>query len=174
MVKKVFFLLSCAVLASAVSAVNIPARPGKATNDVLIFPQLEAHYGDFQNFLHYWKDRPLYVNPAHRYEGNKFVYQTELSNLQHFLQAESYNIAGLSPLGGTMELLFDTAEKYDVKSKIMPGIYLPGTGSSSANAKTAIKVIKRANASSKSFRINGKVIAIFFHSEDSFKIKIKP
>ncbi|MBR2344915.1 MAG: hypothetical protein IKA71_03930, partial [Lentisphaeria bacterium] len=152
------FLFLAAIFAAASAAVDILPRPGKATKDILIFPQLEAHYGDFQNFLHYWKDRPLYVNPAHRYEGNKFVYQTELSNLQHFLQAESYNIAGLTPLGGTMELLFDTAEKYDVKSMIMPGIYLPGIGSSSANKKTIVKVIKRAAASPKSFRINGKVV----------------
>ena len=167
--KKRFLTVALTLLTLGVCAavsdsgkLQIPSRPGKATKDILIFPQLEAHYGDFQNFLHYWKDRPLYVNPAHRYEGNKFTFNTEPSELKHIEQCISYNIAGLTPLGGlrTSEAIFDAAEKYDVKNfLIMPAVYLPGISySSSANIKNLCAVLKRAIRSNKVFRHNGKVV----------------
>ena len=89
-----------AVFTAAAGKLQITPRPGKATKNIQIFPQLEAHYGTFQNFMHYWKDRPLYVNPAHRYKGNEFTFNTEPSELKHIEQCKLYNVAGLTPLGG--------------------------------------------------------------------------
>ena len=54
--KKRFLTVALTLLTLGVCAavsdsgkLQIPSRPGKATKDILIFPQLEAHYGDFQN-----------------------------------------------------------------------------------------------------------------------------
>jgi len=159
---KKFILLMLMAVSLIASALEIAKRPGKATGEILIFPQLEAHYGTFQNFLHYWKDRPLYVDPAHRYEGNQFTFTTEPSVMKQIELAKSYNVAGLSPLGGmsTSQGLFDAAEKNDVKDfRILPAVYLPGiTYASAAKPAELYKVLRRAIASNKVFRINGKVV----------------
>ncbi|MBR7104321.1 MAG: hypothetical protein IKC65_05210 [Lentisphaeria bacterium] len=148
----------CAFL-TALGAVEIAQRPGKATKDILIFPQIQQHYGTFQNFLHYWKDRPLFVDPSHRYEGNKFTYTTVPSVLKHIELARSYNVAGLTPLGGSPDQLLDLAAKHKIKNfMVMPGVYLPGIASNSANPAFIHKIIRKAASSPYAFRINGKVV----------------
>ena len=169
---KKFILLMLMAVSLSAPALEIAKRPGKATNEILIFPQLEAHYGTFQNFLHYWKDRPLYVNPAHRYEGNQFTFTTELSVMKQIELAKSYNVAGLSPLGGmsTSQGLFNAAEKNDVKDfRILPAVYLPGiTYASAAKPAELYKVLRRSIASNKVFRINGKGICIVLNDKTLF------
>ena len=167
MLKRIFSLL-CMGAAMAAAAVEIADRPGKATKDILIFSQWEMQYGTFQNFLHYWKDRPLYVDPAHRYEGNNFDYVTDPSMMKNIEIAKSYNIAGLSPLGGVnnMAKLMDLAEKHDVQGfQVMPAVYLPGIAySSAANFKTFHAILERSMKSNKVFRINGKVVINSYES----------
>ena len=132
---KKLFLCAAALLAALTAlSLEIAKRPGKATKDTLIFSEWQMQYGTFQNFLHHWKDRPLYVNPAHRYEGNDFDYVTDPSMQKNIEIAKSYNIAGLSPLGGirNMGRLMDLAEKTDVQGfKVMPAVaghqLLPGS-----------------------------------------------
>ena len=163
------FLLAAALFAAVTApALEIARRPGKATKDILVFSQWQMQYGTFQNFLHYWKDRPLYVNPAHRYEGNDFDYVTDPSMQKNIELAKSYNIAGLSPLGGirNMGRLMDLAEKTDVQGfKVMPGVYLPGIAySSAATFKTFHAILERAMKSNKVFRINGKVVINSYES----------
>ena len=163
MVKKVVLSALAVLSFTAVSAVEIASRPGKAGNDIKIFSQIQMHYGTFQNFLHYWKDRPLYVNPAHRYEGNNFDYTTEPSVIKHVELAQSYNIAGLSPLGGAKgaKQLVDAAAKMNAKNfLVMPAVYPAGTQSnaSSANMKSFIDSIRHAVNSPNAYRINGKVV----------------
>lgn len=160
---KKFVLFALAVCCGGmVAAVEIAKRPGKASDDIKIFSQIQMHYGTFQNFLHYWKDRPLYVNPAHRYEGNKFDYTTEPSIMKHIELAQSYNIAGLSPLGGArgVKNLLAAAEKMKADNfLVMPAVYPAGTqtNASSANMKDFLNSIRYAVNSPNAYRINGKV-----------------
>ena len=167
MLKKYFFAAFSLLSALAVQGLEIADRPGKVTKEIHFFPQQQPQYGYFQNFVHHWFDRPLYINKAFRYEGNKFVYGTEKSILKHMEIAQSYNVAGLSSLSKPKltNLYYDVAEKYDLKDfMLMASVYLPGGIQIGASQDQVQETIRRAIASPKSFRVNGKVVVNSYES----------
>ncbi len=174
MFSKICCAALCLFLAAVSGALEIAERPGKATKEILFFPQQQPQYGFFQNFVHHWFDRPLYLNKSFRYEGNNFVYGTEKSILKHIEIAKSYNVAGLSSLSKPKltNLYYDAAEKYDIKDfMLMASVYLPGGIQLTASQDQVTETIRRAIASPKSFRVNGKVVV---NSYESATAKITP
>jgi hypothetical protein len=160
---KLFSALLILLISLTAGAVEIPDRPGKASKGIAIFPQLQMQYGTFQNFLHFWKDRPLFIDRSHRYKGNNFSYQTEPSVLKDAELVKLYNIAGLTPLGNKrlQKNILDIFTRNKVKGvMIMPGIYPPSwrKGHSSSGIKNFIGTIRLIADSPFAYRINGKAV----------------
>lgn len=65
----------------------------KAARELLFFAEFLNKYGMFQNYLHYWIDRPLYWNRATRPE--KMAYETPESVAVHARQLQKYMLDGL-------------------------------------------------------------------------------
>ena len=72
--------------------VTLGART-KQAKESLFFAEFLHKYGMFQNYLHYWIDRPLYWNRATRPE--KMAYETPASFATHARQLRKYMLDGL-------------------------------------------------------------------------------
>ena len=97
--KHILLAATLITILQPVRAMEIPQRPGKVTKTIAIFPEQQVKYSMFQNFLHYWNDRPLYIDRTHRYPGNKFAYNTDASLFTDMQIARRYGISGGSGSG---------------------------------------------------------------------------
>ena len=167
MQKIIPFFLFCAAVSGLLSAVEIPHRD-KVNSTIDVLPQVEMHYGTFQNFLHYWKDRPLYLDRSQRYEGTRYERMRPGSIMYDVRNARRYQISGLSALvhyqgADWFKLWLDTWEKNNVHDlKLMLSLYVPnqyaGTMSHSDQPDYLRSCIRNAVGSPCAYRINGKVV----------------
>ena len=170
MSKFVEIVLGTAVLMSALrsaGAPEIPRRPGKVTKTIAVFPEQQVKYNTFQNFLHYWNDRPLHIDRAHRYFGNKFAYNTDPSLFTDIEIARRYGISGLCPLAryGLVKLALDAADNhYTPDFRVLPGVYPINLGRGYVDKMTAaekenfFKIVEAAIKSKSAWRVDGKAV----------------
>ena len=163
--KKTLFLLFFFASLFSAGAAEIPRRPGKITKTIAVFPELEVQYGTFQNFLHYWNDRPLYVDRAHRYFGNKFVYNNDASLFTDIRIARRYGISGLCPLAryAVLKLVLDAADNhYTPEFRVLPAVYLVKRGNvdrmNASEKENFFRIINAAVKSKSAWRVNGKAV----------------
>lgn len=69
------------------------------TKETLYFAEAQLKYGMFQNYLHYWIDRPLFWNRATRHPERKFAYMTYPSFMIDVEQLRKYEMDGLGAFG---------------------------------------------------------------------------
>ena len=62
---------------------------------IMFFAESQLKYGMFQNYLHYWIDRPLFFDRSSRYPERRFSYMTEKSILIDVRQIRQYGLDGL-------------------------------------------------------------------------------
>jgi len=161
------FLFAAALIAvlRLAGATDIPRRPGKVTKTIAIFPEQQVKYSTFQNFLHYWNDRPLYIDRTHRYPGNKFAYNTDASLFTDMQIAQRYGISGLCPLSryALVKLVLDAADNhYSPDFSVLPSVYLTTRGyvdkMNDAEKENFFKIIEAALKSKSTWRVNGKAV----------------
>lgn len=141
------------------AALEIPDRPGKASDGIAVFPQYQMQYGTFQNFLHHWKDRPLFIDRSHRYPGTAFSYMTAPSVLANAGLAQSYGIAGFTPLGRTRlirQMLGFWRDGGISGIHIMPGLY-HRRGNLTLKSQI-VDLMKNAGNAPQLWRIGGRVV----------------
>ena len=67
--------------------------------ETMFFSEAQLKYGMFQNYLHYWIDRPLFWNRAARHPERKFAYMTYPSFMIDVEQLRKYEMDGLGAFG---------------------------------------------------------------------------
>ena len=100
------FLMSAAALSAAVpftrtsdfTPVTIGERARNA-KETMYFAEAQLKYGMFQNYLHYWIDRPLFWNRATRHPERRFAYMTYPSFMIDVEQLRKYEMNGLGAFG---------------------------------------------------------------------------
>ena len=145
--------------------VTLGARP-RAAERPLFFAEFLGKYGMFQNYLHYWIDRPLYWDRAMRPE--RMEYETAASFAVHAEQLSKYQLDGLDVFARAKTTDGrDNLAKFDewfVQSghpelHILPiigyGEAVNRTGPDPAAFKTAISA---AQANPRAPRFGGKVL----------------
>ena len=65
----------------------------------LVFAETITHYGVFQNYLHYWIDRPLFWDRSMRHAPGKFCFDTFDSFRITRREARKYGLDGLGVFG---------------------------------------------------------------------------
>lgn len=84
--------LAAGLATSAVTAPRVLPRTH-------VFAETITHYGLFQNYLHYWIDRPLFWDRSLRPEPGKFSYDTFESFCVTRREAMKYGLDGLGVFG---------------------------------------------------------------------------
>lgn len=130
-------------LFSLLSAVSLPAAiPFTRTSDftpvtvgernrnakeTLYFSEAQLKYGMFQNFLHYWIDRPLFWDRATRHPERKFAYMTRPSFMVDVAQLRKYEMDGLGAFGvpGNKFRQLKQADEYLEKGHVADVMLLP-------------------------------------------------
>lgn len=160
----VFMLSGAALLAGAI---DIPARKNKVNSTIDVLPQVEPHYGVYQNVLHFWKDRPLFMDRTLRYSGTKYQRMTPESIKSDIRILKRYQIPGFSILPGYnlldgLKMWYNTLDSLpQVPAKLMLAVYTPNQypgKTNKGNFDYLYEYIKVAINSPKSYRIGGKVV----------------
>ncbi len=164
---KRFLLTAAGIMALSLCSAESPVRPreGKASKGIAVFPEVQMHYGTYNNFYHHghWNDRPLYMNRDDRYTGFNYQPMTEASILREMEILRQGGYSGMTPLGPLSEIqqVLDVYAKSGQKDLlILPGVFPPVTMKQN-NPKISVQnflgVAKLQN-SPHVFRINGKMV----------------
>jgi hypothetical protein len=135
-----------------------PGKRSKVAQETIFFPEFQFMYGLFQNYLHKWIDRPLFFDRTTRYEDGTFSYVTKKSFLKEAEIVKSYGFNGLGSLaniaGGS---LYKATDQYAKENGTLPikEVVQYGFDGNYKNLKTILKI---ANASPFTAKINGKIV----------------
>ena len=167
------FLMSAAVLSAETTFTATrdftPLAIGKRernAKETMFFSEAQLKYGMFQNYLHYWIDRPLFWNRATRHPERKFAYMTYPSFMIEVEQLRKYEMDGLGAFGmhaGKFRQL-KLADGYLKKGKINDVMILPQItyGESVVRSETKpneiIDMLKFCLESPRMPRIKGKLL----------------
>ena len=143
--------------------VSIGARK-RVVPEAMLFAEALVKYGQFQNYLHYWIDRPLFWDRAFRKE--KFAFETLESFTVHLREARRYGMNGLGifgTFGGRLRSFLDSlewAEKSGLQGlQILPIAFYAESGIKYTPDPTEyVDLIKAAQASAFVPRVDGKVL----------------
>ena len=144
-----------------------PAKMGdrqRMVKDTMLFSEALVKYGQFQNYLHFWIDRPLFWDRAMRPE--RFAYETTESFGVHLREARKYGMDGLGVFGtygGRLKSFTDALAWAQTTgpagTKILPIAFYAESGHDYVpDPQEYVDIIKAAQASPHAPRINGKVL----------------
>ena len=167
------FLMSAAALSAAVpftrtsdfTPVTIGERARNA-KETMFFAEAQLKYGMFQNYLHYWIDRPLFWNRATRHPERRFAYMTYPSFMIDVEQLRKYEMDGLGAFGmhaGKFRQL-KQADGFLEKGKVSDVMILPQITYGEAVVRSDTKpdeivdMLKYCLESPRMPRINGKLL----------------
>ena len=141
-------------------------KRGRNAKETMYFAEAQLKYGMFQNYLHYWIDRPLFWNRASRHPERKFAYMTYPSFMIDVEQLRKYEMDGLGAFGmhaGKFRQL-KQADEYLKKGKVSDIMILPQItyGESIVRSETKpdeiVAMLKYCLESPRMPRINGKLL----------------
>ena len=166
-------MLSAAVLCAEIpftvtrdfTPVTIGNR-GRNAKETMYFAEAQLKYGMFQNYLHYWIDRPLFWTRAARHPERKFAYMTYPSFMIDVEQLRKYEMDGLGAFGmhaGKFRQL-KQADGFLKKGKVSDIMILPQITygekivSSETKPDEIVDMLKYCLGSPRMPRINGKLL----------------
>ena len=130
-----------------------------------IFPRSQYQYGQYQNYLNWWVDRPLIMERSLRYPTGQFKHMMKKDFLQHTVPiVKKYEIDGLAststPSGHyTMySLTVKWLKEAGVKGFMQLPEFTGGGGITDSSYKYYTQLLKQALSSPSAFRVNGKVV----------------
>jgi len=151
-----------------VSTMQIGNRKRTFAQPVL-FPESQLKYGLFQNYLHYWIDRPLFFDRATRYPSGSYAYTTKESFLQDWEIAKKYEFNGLGNLDSGN--IYPVTDRFLREANLKPDNFyeFPEFGfSGEPNTETIIKsfagLLRIAQRSPYTTRPNGKMLVLTYNT----------
>ncbi len=146
-----------------------PVEIGKRerqTKETMYFAEAQLKYGMFQNFLHYWIDRPLFWDRDTRHPERKFAYMTYPSFMIDVAQLRKYEMDGFGAFGmpsGKFRQL-KQADSYLAQGKVGDIVTLPQITYGEAIVRSDTKpdaiaeMLKFCLESPRMPRVNGKLL----------------
>jgi hypothetical protein len=141
-----------------------PTSRMKVTDKTLVFPRSQIKYGLFQNYLHWWIDRPLFFDRELRYPTGIFRHTMKDSFIRELDIVKSYEADGLANIAnnpGHLRMYKETEnwlkEVSAEQFRTLPEFGFEGSLTPAAYQLYA-ETVKAALDSKYSVRINGKVL----------------
>jgi hypothetical protein len=136
-----------------------------AAGRTLVWPRIQTKYGHYQNFLHYWLDRPLLADRSLR--PSPWSVNTYPSFRRMIGQMDEYGMDGVAKLIGTPGRMdrYNLVADFTDQAEIPGFSYIPETGViPELNDKKKLswqldyEILMKALKSKTARRINGKVL----------------
>ena len=140
----------------------VGSRP-RLAKETLLYAEFLVKYGMFQDYLHYWIDRPLFWNRATRPE--KFEYETPASFEVHGAQLVRHGLDGFDIFVNKRQV--NTLSKLDdwfvaagtPQLNVLPIVsYGESVNKSGPDVKAFAAVVREMQQRPRATRINGKVL----------------
>jgi hypothetical protein len=141
-----------------------PPSRVKVVEKTLVFPRSQLKYGLFQNYLHWWIDRPLFFDRSLRYQTGPFRHTMKENFFRDVDIVKSYEVDGLANISNPPGLLrmYKESENWLKETSIENFKTLPEFGFEGklnpASYQNYSEVLKTALDSKCSIRINDKVL----------------
>ncbi len=132
-----------------------------------VFPRILFKYGQFQNYLNWWVDRPLIMQRSLRYPTGSFTHFLKADFLQNtYPLVKKYDFDGMQCLpppkqsGRMYEIICKSLEEIGAKDFFTLLQFYGGGGIDNKSYRYGYydRITKVALASPNSFRVNGKVV----------------
>ncbi|MBR7131649.1 MAG: LamG domain-containing protein [Lentisphaeria bacterium] len=146
----------------------------RVAGEAIFFPEFQFMYGLFQNYLHKWIDRPLFIDRTTRYADGTFAYVTEKSFLREAQIVKSYGFNGLGSLANIAAgALYRDTDKFAVQNGTLPvkEVVQYGFDNNYKNLKTILEI---ASKSPFTARVNNKILVPTYNLFYSNIKNIKP
>lgn len=151
----------------------------KVVEKTLVFPRSQLKYGLFQNYLHWWIDRPLFFDRELRYPSGTFKHIMKDNFLRDVDIVKSYEVDGLANIANPpshvkmyMESEGWLKETPVEKFNTLPEFAFEGS-LTVASYQYYADVLKIALESKYSVRINGKVLVTSYVADNWSPAQIK-